>query len=468
MSALRGLVAFVILISLISTSSYSQDGSDLPTAAPAAFTQPVPLDKADIAWVLVSSALVLMMTAPGLALFYGGLVRKKNILGVFMQCLTLMGVMSLIWAIYGYSLVFSGDVGGLGLIGDFGYVGLNGVLPYIDSAGVQQIPQELTVPKSLHMVFQMMFFIITPGLICGAYAERMKFSSMLLFSILWGTLIYCPVAHWVWSSGGWCSEFNTSPEAKIKAIDFAGGTVVHITSGVSALVCAILTGKRLGFGQEPMLPHNLTYTTMGAAMLWMGWFGFNGGSALAADARAVNAVVATHLAAAAGVIAWAGMEWLLRGKPSILGACSGAVAGLVSITPACGSVTPMSGILFGLAGGVVCFYACTTLKNHFKYDDTLDAFGVHGVGGIVGAILTGVFATKGVTGPNGLHGLIEGNVKQLIDQFIAVGASIAVAVVGTVILLKVIDATIGLRVSQAGELQGLDVSEHGEEGYIFL
>jgi Amt family ammonium transporter len=409
-----------------------------------------------------------MMTAPGLAMFYGGLVRKKNILGVFMQCITLMGVMSLVWAMWGYSLVFGDDVGGLGLIGDFKHFALNGVLPYIDANGVQQIPQELTVPKSLHMVFQMMFFIITPGLICGAYAERMKFSSMVLFSILWGTLIYCPVAHWVWSGGGWCSEFNTSPDATIKAIDFAGGTVVHITSGISALVCAILMGKRLGFGQEPMPPHNLTYTTIGAGLLWVGWFGFNGGSALVADARAVNAMVATHMAAAAGVVAWAGMEWLFRGKPSILGACSGAVAGLVCITPACGSVTPLSAILLGLAGGVTCYYACTTLKNHFKYDDSLDAFGVHGVGGILGAILTGVFATKAVTGPAGLHGVIEGNFKQLGDQALAVGASAAIAVVGTVMLLKLIDALIGLRVTQAGELQGLDVHEHGEEGYIFL
>jgi Amt family ammonium transporter len=419
-----------------------------------------------MAWMLVSSAFVLMMTAPGLALFYGGLVRKKNILGVMMQCVFLMGIMSLVWALWGYSLVFSGDLAGAGLIGDFGYVGLNGVLPTIDSSGQQTIPQEGTIPKSLHMVFQMMFFIITPGLICGAYAERMKFSSMVLFSVLWGTLIYCPVAHWVWSTAGWCSEFN--PEAQIKAIDFAGGTVVHITSGFSALVCAVLLGKRLGFGQEPMPPHNLTYTCIGAALLWVGWFGFNGGSALMSDARAVNAFVATHMAAAAGVVAWAGAEWVLRGKPSILGACSGAVAGLVCVTPACGSVTPLSGIVLGLAAGLVCFYACTKIKNQFKYDDTLDAFGVHGVGGTLGAILTGVFATKAVTGPEGLYGLVEGNGKQFADQLIAVVASAGLAVVGTTILLKVCDAIIGLRVTQAGELQGLDINQHGEEGYIFL
>lgn len=466
MSAFRSLAAVVILLSLRANIAFCEEASGLPGEAGSPAAAAVPLDKADIAWVLISSALVLMMTAPGLAMFYGGLVRKKNILGVFMQCVTLMGVMSLVWAIWGYTLVFGDDVGGLGLIGDFKHIGLNGVLPYIDATGVQQIPQELTIPKSLHMVFQMMFFIITPGLICGAYAERMKFSSMVIFSILWGTLIYCPVAHWVWSPGGWCAELNTA--AKIKAIDFAGGTVVHITSGISALVCAIMMGKRLGFGQEPMPPHNLTYTTIGAGLLWVGWFGFNGGSALAADAKAVNAMVATHMAAAAGVVAWAGMEWLFRGKPSILGACSGAVAGLVCITPACGSVTPLAGIVLGLAGGVTCFYACTTIKNHFKYDDTLDVFGVHGVGGILGAILTGVFATKAITGPTGLHGVIEGDFKQLIDQCVAVAASAAIAVVGTVILLKLIDAVVGLRISQAGELQGLDVHEHGEEGYIFL
>ena len=431
--------------------------SDGPTA--------VAMDKADIAWMLVSSAFVLMMTAPGLALFYGGLVRKKNVLGVMMQCIFLMGIMSLVWVGWGYSLVFSGDIGG-GFIGDFGYAGLQGVMPYIDSSGQQIVPQELTIPKSLHMVFQMMFFIITPGLICGAFAERMKFSSMVLFSILWGTLIYCPVAHWVWSGSGWCSEFN--PNAQIKAIDFAGGTVVHVTSGFSALVCAILLGKRLGFGQEPMPPHNLTYTYIGAALLWIGWFGFNGGSALASDAKAVNAFVATHLAAAAGVVAWAGIEWVTRGKASILGACSGAVAGLVCITPACGSVTPINGIILGFAAGIVCFYACTKIKNHFKYDDTLDAFGVHGVGGTLGAILTGVFASRNITGPTGLYGLIEGNSKQFVDQLIGIGAAGALAIVGTAVLLKVIDAAIGLRISQAGELQGLDINQHGEEGYIFL
>jgi Amt family ammonium transporter len=462
MSLVRGLALASFVVTALSLKAFGEDAATPEAAVPA----PVPIDKADIAWMLVSSALVLMMTAPGLALFYGGLVRKKNILGVMMQCIFLMGIMSLVWALWGYSLVFSGDWGGQGLIGDLAYAGLQGVMPFIDSSGQHQIPQEGSIPKSLHMIFQMMFFIITPGLICGAYAERMKFSSMVLFSVLWGTLIYCPVAHWVWSTTGWCSEFN--PAAQIKAIDFAGGTVVHITSGFSALVCAVLLGKRLGFGQEPMPPHNLTFTCTGAALLWVGWFGFNGGSALMSDPRAVNAFVATHMAAAAGVVAWAGIEWIIRGKPSILGACSGAVAGLVCITPASGSVTPMAGIVFGLAAGIVCFYACTKIKNQFNYDDTLDAFGVHGVGGTLGAILTGVFATKAVTGPTGLFGLIEGNSKQFIDQLVAIAAAGALAIIGTAILLKVVDALLGLRVTQAGELQGLDINQHGEEGYIFL
>jgi len=434
-----------------------------PPAAPVA-------NNGDIAWMLTSSALVLMMVAPGLALFYGGLVRKKNILSVMMQCITLMGIMSVIWVLYGYSLCFGDSVGDLGLIGNFKYALLNDVSPKWDDTLKQAVNPWLGttgIPRSVHMVFQMMFFIITPALICGAFAERMKFSSMVLFSILWGTFIYCPVAHWVWSDFGWCSEFN--PKAAYKAYDFAGGTVVHITSGVSALVCAILLGKRLGFGHEPMPPHNLSFTYIGATMLWVGWFGFNGGSAGAADIRAANAFVVTHLAAAAGTIAWAVLEWLVRGKPSILGACSGAVAGLVCVTPASGSAAPMSGIFLGLIAGVVCFYACTTLKNKFKYDDSLDAFGVHGVGGTVGALLTGVFATRAVIpGQTEPCGLLEGNANQVIAQAVGAGAAIVLAVIGTAIILKIVDALLGLRVNQAGELQGLDINQHGEEGYIFL
>lgn len=451
------------------------------TAAPAApidpRATPDKFDRANNAWMLISSALVLMMTAPGLALFYCGLVRKKNVLGVMMQCFFLMGILSIVWALWGYSLAFAPDVLG-GFCGGTDYMFLKGVIPTWDA-----VSKKATVPmfdpygitRSVHMVYQMMFFIITPALICGAYAERMKFSTMVVFTILWGTFVYCPIAHWVWSDQGWLNAFYIplSPdavkkEAAFPAFDFAGGTVVHISSGVSALICALLLGKRLGHGQEPMPPHNLTYTCVGAALLWVGWFGFNAGSALESNALAANAFVATHLAAAAGTVAWAGAEWLLRGKPSILGACSGAVAGLVCITPASGSVNPISGIIIGLCAGVVCYQACN-LKSKFGYDDALDAFGVHGVGGTLGALLTGVFATAAVVpGKDSAVGVLEGNAGQFVNQAVGVGASIALAVVGTLILLKILDAVMGLRVSQQDELQGLDVSQHGEEGYIFL
>ncbi|MES2788499.1 MAG: ammonium transporter [Planctomycetota bacterium] len=457
-----GLVLALVLLSGTFAWADAEPAAAAASVAAAPTVDPeAAFSAADTAWMLVSSALVLMMTAPGLAMFYSGLVRKKNVLGVMMQCVFLMGLMSLIWATYGYSLAFGSDILG-GFVGGGDYLLLKGVLPHWDASQAKIItPMELTIPKSLHMVYQMMFFIITPGLICGAFAERMKFSTMVVFSILWGTLVYCPLAHWVWSANGWLFT------GKYAAFDFAGGTVVHISSGVSALICAILIGRRLGFGQEPMPPHNLTYTCIGAAMLWVGWFGFNAGSALGASKLAVNAFVATHLAAAAGTVAWAGLEWIIRGKPSILGACSGAVAGLVCITPACGTVTPISGIILGLVGAAVCFYFCTTVKSKFKYDDALDAFGVHGVGGAVGAILTGVFASRDVIGKAEPQGLLEGNVQQLINQCIGVGAAIVISVIGTVVLLKILDATMGLRVTQHDELQGLDVSQHGEEGYIF-
>ncbi len=406
------------------------------------------LNSGNIAWMLVSSALVLMMTAPGLALFYGGLVRKKNILSVMMQCIFLMGMMSVLWALIGYSLAFGGDNP---YFGNLDHVLLNGVI------ADGELPVEEWVAKSIEFVFQGMFFIITPALICGAFAERMKFSTMCVFMILWGLFVYCPVCHWVWDGWMWDGPYH--------ALDFAGGTVVHISSGVSALVCAIVLGKRLGHGQEPMPPHNLTYTFVGTGLLWVGWFGFNAGSAVAADQFAVNAFVATHLAAASGVVAWSLMEWFRNGRPSILGACSGAVAGLVCITPGAGWVTPLSGIWMGLAAGVVCYYACTALKNTFKYDDSLDAFGIHGVGGTLGAILTGVFAAEAV---GGVPGLLEGNGGQLVNQLISVVATVIPAVVVTFIVLKVLDPVMGLRVTQDQELKGLDVSQHGEEGYIFL
>jgi ammonium transporter, Amt family len=422
------------------------------------------LDSGSIAWMLTSSALVLMMTAPGLALFYGGLVRKKNILGVMIQCIFLMGMMTLVWALWGYSLAFGGSNP---YFGSLDHVFLNGVMPtWTDNGAV--VPQTDGLPDSVFMVFQGMFFVITPALICGAFAERMKFSTMCVFMLLWGTFVYCPIAHWVWSDHGWLSESN--PQADFPAFDFAGGTVVHVSSGFSALICALLIGKRLGFGQEPMPPHNLTYTCVGAALLWIGWFGFNAGSARGANASAANAFVATHMAAAAGVLGWSMAEWFKNGKPSILGACSGAVAGLVCITPASGSVNPLSGIILGLLAGLACFWACTSLKNSMGYDDSLDAFGVHGVGGTVGAILTGVFATRAIVNPASGKpvGLLEGNAAQLGPQLIGVLATTATAVIGTLVILKVLDAVMGLRVTQDDEIRGLDLSQHGEEGYIFL
>lgn len=431
-------------------------------------TTPEGFDRANNAWMLVCAALVLMMTAPGLAMFYGGLVRKKNILGVMMQCVFLMGLMSIVWALWGYSLAFGGDVAG-GFVGNGDYLLLKGVLPTWDAtknAPVVPMMGSGGIPRMVHMVYQMMFFIITPGLICGAFAERMKFSAMVLLSVLWGTVVYCPLAHWVWSDTGWLNFLNKA--AAYPAFDFAGGTVVHISSGISALVAALLLGKRLGYGQEAMPPHNLTYTCIGTGLLWVGWFGFNAGSAGESNALAANAFVATHMAAAAGVLAWAGAEWIQRGKPSILGGCSGAVAGLVCITPACGFVSPMSGIFFGIAGGLVCYYACN-IKGKLGYDDSLDAFGVHGVGGLLGALLTGVFSTRAVIpGTTTGQGVLEGNWIQFRNQGIGVLAALALAVIGTVVILKVLDLLIGLRVSQQEELQGLDVSQHGEEGYIFL
>ena len=416
--------------------------------------------------MLTSSALVLMMTAPGLALFYGGLVRKKNILSVMMQCMFLGGMLSVVWALWGYSLAFDKDMAGLGgFVGGLGKVGMNGILSHWESGKVETplaVPMAPTIPALVYLAYQGMFFIITPALICGAFAERMKFSTMCVFMLLWGTLIYCPLAHWVWSPDG------VFAGGKHKAFDFAGGTVVHISSGTSALVCALVLGKRLGYGQEPMPPHNLTYTCIGAGLLWVGWFGFNAGSAVAAGDSAAVAFLSTHLAASTGLMAWACAEWITRGKPSVLGACSGAVAGLVCITPGCGFVSPLSAILIGLAAGIVCFLACTSLKSRFSYDDSLDAFGVHGVGGILGCLLTGVFATRNVPGTEGTGGWIEGNFHQFVNQAVSAGAAILLSVVGTFIFLKVLDAVMGLRVTQSDEIQGLDLSQHGEEGYIFL
>ena len=422
------------------------------------------------AWMLTSCVLVLFMTAPGLAMFYSGLVRRKNVLGVMMQCFFLMGIMTVIWALYGYSLSFGGDGK---WIGNGEFLLMDNVSREWnetggeDGTGAPFTPMADAIPRLTHMLFQGMFFIITPALICGAFAERMKFSSMVVFLVLWGTFVYCPLCHWVWDGGilafgsGWAGG----------ALDFAGGTVVHISSGVSALVCAFVLGKRLGFGSEDMRPHNMTYTALGAAMLWVGWFGFNAGSELASDGLASSAFATTHFSAAAGAVMWAVMEWITRGKPSVLGAASGAVAGLVCITPAAGFVNPMPALIMGAAAGIVCFFACTSLKRALGYDDSLDAFGVHGVGGTLGAILTGVFATRAcwdIDGGNKL-GVIEAGLGEsvLIGQIVAVAVTWVFALVATFILLKIVDVTMGLRVSQEGEIEGLDQSQHGEEGYIF-
>ncbi len=471
----KSLWASAICASLLFLAAATARAEDPPPegeAPAAAAPAPKPLDRGDNSWVLTSSALVLMMTGPGLAMFYCGLVRKKNVLSVIMQCIFLMGLMSVIWALWGYSLSFGGTKP---WIGNGDYLFMKGVQATWDEAGNKpDIPQHTAynIPMLSHMLFQGMFFVITPALICGAFAERMKFSTMVVFMILWGTLIYCPLAHWVW--GGGILSYNTDaakmyPFTMNGALDFAGGTVVHISSGVSALVCAVLIGKRLGYGSEPMPPHNLTYTAFGAAMLWVGWFGFNAGSALAADGVAASAFAATHFSAAAAALAWAAMEWIFRGKPTVLGACSGAVAGLVCITPASGYVLPMPALAMGVAAGIVCYLACTALKSTFGYDDSLDAFGVHGIGGTLGALLTGVFATRAVQDLNNHEpiGLLEGG-QLLRGQIAAVVISWITAAVGTLILLKVLDAVMGLRVSTQEELQGLDLTQHGEEGYIFL
>jgi Amt family ammonium transporter len=414
----------------------------------------------DNSWMLVSSALVLMMTGPGLALFYGGLVRKKNVLSIMMQSFTLMAIVSVLWALIGFSLAFAS---GNSFIGGLQHAFLRGV-------GAQPDPDyAATIPLQSFMIFQLMFAIITPALISGAFAERMKFSAMVLFTILWFFIVYGPLAHMVWGKGGF---LNASLGGRLPTLDFAGGTVVHISSGVSALVCAIFLGKRLGYPREPMPPHSVVLSVIGACLLWVGWFGFNAGSALSAGALATSAFVATHLSAAAATLGWAGAEWLRSGKPSVLGAISGSVAGLVAITPAAGFVTPMSALIIGLAAGVVCFFMVAKVKGLLGYDDSLDAFGVHGAGGTLGALMTGIFATstvnavyKNSAGGSLPVGLIDGNFRQLLNQAGAVLMTWIIAAVGTYLILKIVDATLGLRISAEEEIMGLDLSQHGEEGY---
>jgi Amt family ammonium transporter len=417
-------------------------------------------DAGDNAWMLVCAALVLLMTGPGLALFYGGLVRKKNVLGTMMQSFALMALVTVLWAIFGYSLCFAP---GNSFIGGFRYLFLHGVGPAPNAT------YAATIPQQTFMLFQLMFAIITPALITGAFAERMKFSAMALFLALWSVVVYDPLAHMVWGAGG---LLNASLGGRFPALDFAGGTVVHISSGVSALVCALYLGKRLGYPKEATPPHSVVLSFIGACLLWVGWIGFNAGSALAAGGLASSAFVATQLAAAAGVLGWAGAEWMRSGKPSALGAISGAVAGLVGITPASGFVGPMSSLAIGLLAGLLGYLMVTLVKAKFGYDDSLDAFGVHGACGTVGALLTGVFATSAVNpifkdgqGHALAVGLLDGNAHQLLNQLLAVGITWSLAIVGTLVILKLVDAVIGLRVAEEHEIQGLDLSQHGEEGY---
>src|SRR6476661_1042642 len=409
----------------------------------------------DNAWMLTSAALVLMMTGPGLALFYGGLVRRKNVLGTMMHSFVLMAVITVLWALVGYSFAFAE---GNSFVGGFQYLFLNGVGadPNADYAG--------TIPQGTFMVYQLMFAIITPALISGAIAERMKFSGLLLFMTLWVLVVYLPMAHMVWGKNG----FLGATWGRVSTFDFAGGTVVHITSGVSALVCALYLGKRKGFGTDPMRPHSLVLSTVGACLLWVGWFGFNAGSALAASSLATSAFVATHFATAAAAISWSIAEWIKNGRASALGAISGAVAGLVAITPAAGFVGPMPALAIGFIAGLVCYWMVTKVKAIFGYDDALDAFGVHGAGGTIGALLTGVFAQQVINpifGAGKAVGGLDGHWGQILNQLVGIAIAWGFALVGTILILKITDLVTGFRVTEEQEVEGLDITQHGEEAY---
>ncbi|MGD0168243.1 MAG: ammonium transporter [Smithella sp.] len=409
------------------------------------------MNSGDTAWVLVSTAFVLLMTMPGLAFFYGGLVRRKNVLSILMQCFIILCVISIQWVLFGYSLAFGPDFHGI--IGNLSWAGLNhvGATPNPDYAA--------TIPHSVFMAFQMMFAVITPALIIGAYAERVKFSAFLIFTILWATFVYDPLAHWVWGAGGWLKNMG--------ALDYAGGIVVHVSSGISALVLAVVLGKRVGYNHKPIRPHNLPFTVLGAALLWFGWFGFNAGSALAADGIAGNAFVTTNTATAAAGLAWALIEWWHNGSPTVLGVATGAVAGLVAITPACGFVNPMNAMFIGIIVAMVCYIAVAIIKGKVGYDDSLDTFGVHGVGGTVGTIATGIFAEKAVNA-TGNNGLLFGNMHQLLVQCIMWVVAVVFAVVMTYILYKIVDAIIGMRVEEKNEIVGLDLTQQSEAAYTVI
>ena len=455
MTNMKKILSVLMCLAMLAGGAalYAQDAGaqapEAPAAAPEGAAAPAPpkVDTGDTAWVLVSTAMVLLMTAPGLALFYGGMTRSKNALSTIMQSFIILCLISIQWVLWGYSLAFGPDIGGI--IGGLEWFALNGV-------GTEPYPAyAATIPHQAFMLFQMMFAVITPALICGAFAERIKFSSFILFTLLWATFIYDPLAHWVWGVGGWVRNLG--------ALDFAGGTVVHISSGVAGLACAIVLRKRMGLGKEAMHPHNLPMTLTGASLLWFGWFGFNAGSALGAGGLAASTFLATNTATAAAALTWMMAEWLYRGKPSALGAATGAVAGLVAITPASGFVGPISSIWIGMGAGVLCYLA-VMLKPLFGYDDALDAVGVHGVGGMWGALATGLFASKAVNSA-GADGLFFGNPAQLGIQAMAVLVTIVFVFVGTLIILAVVGAITGLRVSEEDEQTGLDLSQHDEKAY---
>ncbi len=417
---------------------------------------------ADNSWMLISSALVLMMTGPGLALFYGGLVRKKNVLGTMMQSFAMMAIVTVLWAFLTYSLTFDSCTS---FIGGLHHIFLKGV-------GLNPDPDySATIPLQTYMIYQLMFAIITPALITGAFAERMKFSAMALFLTLWSIFVYSPMAHMVWGKGG---LLNASLGGRFPTLDFAGGTVVHVTSGVSALVCALYLGKRLGYPREATPPHSVVLSFIGACLLWVGWFGFNAGSALNSGTLATSAFVNTHFGAAAAALGWMAAEWIRNGKPSALGGISGAVAGLVAITPAAGFVKPMSALVIGLAAGIFCYFMVFKVKNRFGYDDSLDALGVHGAGGTLGAILTGFFASsainpifKDANGNTLPSGAVDGNWHQVLNQLVGVAIAWVISIIGTLVLLRFVDLVVGLRVPREHEVEGLDLTQHGEEGYDF-
>ncbi len=447
------MMLLIALIFLMSTGIVSaQESAVAPPAATETPSAPAPaplkVDPGDTAWVLISTALVMLMT-PGLAFFYGGMVGRKNVLGMLMQCFTMLCVISVLWVLYGYSLCFAP---GNGFWGGLDWLGLKGVglEPYGDYAA--------TIPHQLFMMFQAMFAIITPALIIGAFAGRMKFSAFLVFMVLWATFVYDPICHWVWGIGGWLKNLG--------ALDFAGGTVVHINAGIAALVIVLFIGKRNG-GHKAILPHNLPFTLLGTALLWFGWFGFNAGSALSASGLAVNAFVVTNTAAAAAGLSWALLDWVFNEKPTVLGTATGAVAGLVAITPAAGFVNAFSAIIIGLLVSVFCYLVVSVVKPKLGYDDALDVFGVHGIGGIWGAIATGLFASKAIN-PAGADGLFYGNPEQAIVQLITVGITIAYSAVGSAVIYKIVDAVMKARVSVKDETMGLDLSQHHENAYTII